>query len=246
VTLPKGARAARLYWATTPDLGSATRVLTTFGGVKLNNPNVVLTALTPNVTDAQEPITAADRSAQSVHQVLGATKFRWFVGSTYCVAEDCVPVTDDPEYGAPVDSQGNAGGWVMRGTDLPNWANTYTATLSGVGVDNALTIQFPATATSATYKADWTLTSMAAMNTLLGKLQRVAPTYKTAPKTLKVGKSAVLVTKPGYPAVALASTTTKVCTVKGTTVTGKAKGTCTVKARVEGAVVRTITVTVTR
>ena len=249
VTMPSGSNGspkARLYWATTPDLGNGQNVLTTFGAVLMNNPNVVLTALTPTVTESGDPLTPAVRGAQAVHQVVGATKFRWFIGSTYCLAGDCIPVSDDPQYGAPADNDGNAGGWVMRGADLPNWANTFTVSADGVGVDNALAIQFPATKASARFQNQWTLTSVTGMTTVLNSLKRVAPTYKAAPKTLKAGKSVVVVTKVGFPAVTLVSTTPKTCTVSGAKVVAAAKGTCVVKAKVEGVAVKTITLTISR
>jgi len=116
----------------------------------------------------------------------------------------------------------------------------------GVGVDNALAIQFPATKASARFQNQWTLTSVTGMTTMLNSLKRVAPTYKAAPKTLKAGKSAVVVTKVGFPAVTLVSTTPKTCTVSGTKVVAAAKGTCVVKAKVEGVAVKTITLTISR
>jgi hypothetical protein len=134
----------------------------------------------------------------------------------------------------------------MRGADLPNWANTFTVSADGVGVDNALAIQFPAATASARFQNQWTITSMTGMTTVLDKLKRVVPTYKAAPKALKVGKSAVLVTKAGFPAATLVSTTAKTCTVSGVKVVAKAKGACAVKVMVEGSVAKTITLTITR
>lgn len=242
VTLPVGGRSARLYWVTTPDMGS----VTTFGSAKLRNPNAVIMASTPSVTDAGAAVAAAARSAQAVHQVVNSTKFRWFVGSAYCVMADCAPATEDPAYGAPADAQGNAGGWVQRGVDLPNWASTYTTGEAGVGADNVLAIQFPAITASFTFLSDWTVAGLAATNTLMTNLQRVAPTFVVAPSRLKTGKSVAVVTKVGFPAATLVSMTPRVCAVSGKAIVAKATGACSVKALVEGAAVKSFAVTVTR
>lgn len=242
VTMPAGGKPARLYWATTPDMGA----VTSFGSAKLRNPNVIAMAASPSVTDAGTAIPTSSRSAQAVHQVVGSTKFRWFVGSTYCVSADCAPASEDPAYGAPADKDGNAGGWVMRGADLPNWSNTYTTGAAGVGVDNALAIQFPMITSSFTFVSDWTFTTLTAMNSIIAKLQRVSPVFAAAPKVLKQGKSVVAVTKAGFPAASLLSATPRVCTVAGAKIVAKAPGSCSVKALVDGAVVKTFAITVGR
>lgn len=242
VTMPAGSKAARLYWVTTPDMGSAT----TFGTAKLRNPNVVLMASTPSVTEAGAAVAAGNRSAQAVHQVVNSTKFRWFVGSAFCVVADCAPTSEDPAYGAPADGQGNAGGWVLRGADLPNWATTYTTGDAGVGADNGMAIQFPAITSTFTFLSDWTLGGLTATNSLLTRLQRVAPVFAAAPARLKAGKSIAVVTKSGFPAATLVSTTSRTCAVAGTKIVARAAGACTVKAFVEGSAVKTFSMTITR
>ena len=242
VTMPAGAKAARLYWVTTPDMGS----VTTFGTAKLRNPNAVIMTSTPSVSEGGAAIAAASRSAQTVHQVVNSTKFRWFVGSTFCVVADCAPTSEDPAYGAPADGQGNAGGWVMRGADLPNWTTTYTTGDAGVGADNGLAIQFPAITSTFTFHSDWAVAGLTATNTLLTRLQRVAPVFAAAPARLKAGKSIAVVTKSGFPAATLVSTTSRTCSVAGAKIVARAAGACTVKAFVEGSAVKTFSVTITR
>ena len=88
--------------------------------------------------------------------------------------------------------------------------------------------------------------SLNAMNTQISANARVAPAFAKIASTLKVGKSLTLVTKAGFPAVALVSSTPKVCVVAKNKVTAKAKGSCVVKASVESALVRTIRLTVTK